>query len=269
VGQSAVIYQLSGYLFFGTASQLIQEIRSGLADPARRPRFVILDFRRISGIDASATFALIKLAKTCSAQEVELLFTSLSVPLRAEFLRANPEEGKPLQIAHHLDDALQTVEECLLATRASASSEDEVSGGFLEELERLHPGFGAEQRFSSVDIGAGQELFAQNSPPDGMGVLVSGRLRAEISGQDRTPVPVATIRPGALIGEIGLYANLPRTARVVAEEASRVLLVTKPALDELAATDPTVLADFHRLAAVHLARRLMRTNALLRDAEAS
>jgi hypothetical protein len=39
------------------------------------------------------------------------------------------------------------------------------------------------------------------------------------------------------------------------------------ALDRLAATHPALAADLHRLAAAHLARRLMRTTALLRDAD--
>ena len=78
---------------------------------------------------------------------------------------------------------------------------------------------------------------------------------------------VARFLPGALVGEIGLYAGVPRTARVVAEEPSEVLRIDRPALERMARDHPAVLADFHRLIASILARRLSRTTALLADSE--
>ena len=78
---------------------------------------------------------------------------------------------------------------------------------------------------------------------------------------------VARCLPGALVGEIGLYAEVPRTARVVAEAPSAFLRIDAAALDRMARDDPTLLADFHRMIAAALARRLGRTTALLADAE--
>ena len=62
-------------------------------------------------------------------------------------------------------------------------------------------------------------------------VLLSGSLRAEILDRAGEPVPVARILPGTLVGEIGLYAGVPRTASVVAEEPCRLLGIARDALD--------------------------------------
>ena len=78
---------------------------------------------------------------------------------------------------------------------------------------------------------------------------------------------VARCLPGALVGEIGLYAGVPRTARVVAEEPSEFLRIDSAALARMARDHPAMLADFHRLIAAILARRLSRTTALLADSE--
>ena len=83
----------------------------------------------------------------------------------------------------------------------------------------------------------------------------------------RRPIPVAHCRPGTLVGEIGLYTGAPRTARVVAERPSEFVRIDAGALERMARDEPALLADFHRLVAAILARRLGRTTALLADAE--
>jgi CRP-like cAMP-binding protein len=69
------------------------------------------------------------------------------------------------------------------------------------------------------------------------------------------------------VGEIGLYAGVPRTARVVAEEPSEIFRIDSAALERMELDDPAMLADFHRLIAAILARRLRRTTMLLADSE--
>ena len=94
--------------------------------------------------------------------------------------------------------------------------------------------------------------------------MTAGELRAEVHRDDGRTVVVATFRPGSFIGEISHYAGLPRTADVVAQVDSEVLVID---IDMIEA-DPrrTLLAaEIHREMAAHLARRLMHTTAALRD----
>ena len=54
---------------------------------------------------------------------------------------------------------------------------------------------------------------------------------------------------------------------MVAEEPSEVLRMDRAALARMEREHPAMLADFHRLIAGILARRLSRTTALLADSE--
>jgi SulP family sulfate permease len=107
-------------------------------------------------------------------------------------------------------------------------------------------------------------VIEQGAPSDSLALLLSGRLCARVTGPDGAALRVATFLPGALAGEIGVYAGAPRSATVVAEIDSVVLTVSREALARLAEADPRAAAEFHRLVAALLARRLTRTTALLR-----
>jgi CRP-like cAMP-binding protein len=137
----------------------------------------------------------------------------------------------------------------------------------VDQLRTLHPDARVETYFEAVSVPAGAEVIAQGGPSDSLLVLTSGLLRTEIGPANGTPVTVARCLPGALVGEIGLYAGIPRTARVVAEAPSEFQRIDAAALDRMARDDPLLLADFHRIIARTLARRLWRTTALLADSE--
>lgn len=265
-GREAAVCRLSGYLFFGTASRLLADL--GPAGAA--PRFRILDFRRVTGVDASAAFVLAKLQRQSEDRGTRLILADLSPRLLADLARAGlaPEGGGdgdsgPLLLPS-LDAALRHVEDALLADPPLRT---DGAGGLLEALQRLHPGFEPTRHFPVASAAAGEEVLTQGAAADGMILLLDGRLRAELAQPDGKPVPVATILPGTLVGEIGHYAGVPRTARVVAETACRLLRLDAAGLAALAAAEPQVAADLHRLAAATLAHRLMRTTALLRDAD--
>ena len=108
----------------------------------------------------------------------------------------------------------------------------------MDELVRLHPDFDPARHFPLTTAAAGEEILTQGAAPDGMILLLSGLLRAEFVPPGGEPRLVATIRPGTLVGEIGLYAGVPRTARVVAEAPCELLRLDGRALDDLAATAP-------------------------------
>ena len=99
-------------------------------------------------------------------------------------------------------------------------------------------------------------------------LLLSGSLRAEFVTPEGKAMPVATILPGTLVGEIGHYAGVPRTARVVAEVPCRLLRLDGPrarrAGRERARRSRSTCTASPPPTSPH---RLMRTTALLRDAD--
>jgi SulP family sulfate permease len=71
---------LQGFLFFGTANSLLARIRERLAaNVADGPRFVVLDFRQVNGLDASTLASFQKLKQRCAAAHATLVLTALPV----------------------------------------------------------------------------------------------------------------------------------------------------------------------------------------------
>jgi CRP-like cAMP-binding protein len=69
--------------------------------------------------------------------------------------------------------------------------------------------------------------------------------------------------PAHLFGEIAYYAGVARTATLVAEDDC-TLYRFEPA--RLAMDDLNLVGELHNLAAAHIARRLVRSTQLIRDA---
>src|ERR1043166_4511390 len=57
-GEQIYVLKLHGFIFFGTANTLLNDIRQRAENRKFAPlRFVLLDFRRVSGIDSSAVLS--------------------------------------------------------------------------------------------------------------------------------------------------------------------------------------------------------------------
>jgi SulP family sulfate permease len=263
LGRRTSIYRLEGYIFFATAHRLARQLEATL-ERNPRPRFVLIDFRRVRGLDTSATRALLRLDAACRRTGVELILTGLGEP-GVRLVRGLAGAAEPA-IVHRLDAALEAVEDRLLAADPAAPAD---MPDLVEALGRRHPGVDLDRYFRAVSVPAGAEVIEQGAPSDSLLVLRSGALRTEVTVENDAPVTVARCRPGALVGEIGLYAGVPRTARVVAERPSEFLRIDAAALERMAEEHPAVLADLNRMVAATLARRLGRTTALLADAMAS
>jgi sulfate permease, SulP family len=257
-GDRTMILELQGYVFFGTAHVLLGDIEAAISRAERPIRTVILDFRRVQGLDASAVFNLGKLAQLCDRNGVSLVLTDLRPSLRRQMESAGViSDGTVLPT---LDDALAQVEGEALEGQDPAA----LAGSAFDAL--LARASAADAVFDRETVPAGTRVLGQGDPSDCLVLLESGRLSASVDGPGgEGRMKVATFLPGAVVGEIGLYAGTPRTATVIADVESVIRKVTRTGLEQLSVTDPALARDFHALIAGLLARRLTRTTALLRE----
>jgi NTE family protein len=113
-----------------------------------------------------------------------------------------------------------------------------------EELQALITN--AEQRV----LHRGDVLMREGEPSDELYFVVSGRFMVERKGDG---APLAEIGHGQPIGEIGFFANLPRTATVRALRDSQVLMISRAQFQKLGAASPqirdaVIVSLAHRLA---------------------
>ena len=87
-------------------------------------------------------------------------------------------------------------------------------------------------------LDAGETLFHEGEPGTCAYVLESGEIEVSVArGGVRTTI--ATVGPGALVGEMALINNCPRMATLTATQPSRLIMITREHLAErLASADP-------------------------------
>src|SRR3954452_4805229 len=112
------------------------------------------------------------------------------------------------------------------------------------------------------DLMRGQMLVAQGEPSDSLFMVLHGALAVRRTGDLE---PIAELRAGELVGEIGFFGNIPRTADVIAIRDTSVLVLTRAAYQDLARDAPAIVEAL--LAA--LARRFAKETARLPPLHAS
>lgn len=259
-GACVSITRLEGFLFFGSASRLVDRLQRQLqGGPAYR--FAIVDLKRVVGLDMSAWSAFERLGRTCGQLDIQLIVTGLSPGIAARFGRRTPQGGQNFKLADDLDDVLVQIEEGLLAEGRAATGGADLLGPGTETADLVQT-YG--QR---IDLAAGQDLFVQGSHSDHLVFLLTGRLRASVTGRNQDERIVSRFLPGAILGEIAYYAGVDRTATLTAEVDSTALRIDAAALAQMERDDAAAAARFHRALASVLAKRLLTTTQLLSDAE--
>ena len=116
--------------------------------------------------------------------------------------------------------------------------------------------------FSSdrVSFAIGEVLFKQGGRSDGAYIILDGSADVTVSAGDKEIV-VASVSRNALIGEMGILTDAPRSASVTATSDLSALRIRKDVFFDLAREFPGVAVAVMR----ELARRLERTNALLAE----
>jgi sulfate permease, SulP family len=270
-GDEVYILELQGFLFFGTANTLLERIRQRALDPTERPlSFLVLDFRRVSGLDSSAVVAFVKVHRLAEGQGFTLLITGLSERIRAQLEQGGFSAAalRGLEVFPDVDRAIQWCEDRLLEREATVSDEPRPLAVLLEglgleaDLERLLP------YLELVDVPAGHELIRQGEPSTDVYLLESGRLTAVLARTDGDPVRLRTMAPGTVVGEVTLYLETVRSASVVTEQPSRLYRLTAAALRAMERDDPQLAVMLHRAFARLLSQRLtdsLRTMEALLD----
>jgi CRP-like cAMP-binding protein len=72
-------------------------------------------------------------------------------------------------------------------------------------------------------------IVAQDEPGDAMYVLVSGRAKVALFGDNGRELTLSELRPGDFFGEMALLDNRPRSANVVAVDDVTMLMLTRDA----------------------------------------
>jgi NTE family protein len=105
------------------------------------------------------------------------------------------------------------------------------------------------------DLVRGEMLVAQGDPSDSLFMVLHGALAVHRTG---VSLRFAELRAGELVGEIGFFADGPRTANVIAIRDTSVLVLTRGAYQSLAEDTPAIAEALLAALALRFAERTER-----------
>jgi CRP-like cAMP-binding protein len=111
-----------------------------------------------------------------------------------------------------------------------------------------------------------QELFRQGDPGDAAYLVIAGEVSISIAAPASPGgrIELARLGAGALVGEIAILCDVPRTATVTATGKTVTLRISKELFFRLITEFPQIAVEVMR----ELAHRLENTNLQLREARA-
>jgi len=262
-GDTIEVIQLQGFLFFGSADRMVRHVQRRLTDRDRLPlRFLILDFRHVSGLDSAATSGFLKIRRTSEENNVQVFLTHLSPEIRNTLTLGGISlaPGSTIRLETDIDHALEQAEETILREQA----EDTEDAEFLDHLTALvgpHPRLRALlDQMTPLSMQAGDVVITAGERASDMFFVARGRLRVEVTLPNGRKLRLRTMTAGAVVGEIALYLGQKRTADVVAETAAEIYRFSAADLSRLETEDAELAVLAHRLVAINLCEKLTVAN---------
>jgi len=262
-GDWLYILELQGFIFFGTANQVLDQIRARLESTSdcKPPRFIILDFRLVSGIDSSAAFSFAKIKRLTQDLGILLVLTHSTPMMQKQLGRDLPPDA-----VRYFADLDRGIEWC----------ENEMISNFEDSNQGLASGFLFRQLAGSLSendlavlknylkprqVQAGECILCQGSPQSGLYMIESGQVVIQIVCEDGNTLRLRTLEAGAFFGEMGLYSGEPVSADVIAEQTTTLQVLMADDLAELEKTAPCIASALHRFVIAYMSERLAKITA--------
>jgi SulP family sulfate permease len=265
-GGEIFILRLQGFIFFGTAQKLLDQIKERLNDPEHpRLRFVILDFRQVVLLDSSAVFSITRMKQLAESQNIHMVWTNLSANIIHLMEKGGliDETDDSFLILPTLDHGLEWCENQILSTQGVTELTGVIET-IERQLKRAIPDLKDVKRLTKYlekkEVKEGEYLMHQGDQPDEMYFIESGLVSAQLELPDGKILRLRSMRGGTTVGEMGMYLGNTRTASVVADRISIVYRLSKDILKKMEKKDPEVAALLHQWIASLLAERLADNN---------
>ncbi len=265
-GGAIEVVQLQGYLFFGTAERMVDHVRQRLADKNRDPlRFLVLDFRHVSGVDSAAATSFVKVRSIIEANDVRVFFTQVPPDVERSLRQAGITFGEdtPMVLEGDIDHAVERAEEALLHEQPELHADADLLNHFEAAIgphPRLHDLVDAMTRLA---LEPGHLLIKAGDDADDVYFVAHGRVRVESTLPSGRTLRLRTMTAGAIVGEIALYLHRQRTADVIVETPSDIFHLSAVELERLEREDPVLALLTHKLLASNLSEKLSTANRMI------
>jgi SulP family sulfate permease len=239
-GHGAVVFELQGSLFFGTANQLLKALEPEV--DARK--YVILSMRRVQSLDVTATHVLEQIKDRLEERDAYLVFCDIpkGLPSGLKMKRLLKDTGvvRPTNKAYafrQLEDALQWLEgrECpeLLARHLATDTVDLAAMPWLEGCSAQDIS-ALQAQVQLQQVAAGKRLFKHGKADDYLFFVRSGLVKLSVHRQKKDLLQMPSAAPGHLLCDTRFFQTPLHGLEAVALTDTEVYTLSKAALEQLA-----------------------------------
>ena len=230
---------LQSYLFFGSANRLYQHVKALLA---RHPecRFLVFDFKLVTGIDSSAAYSFAQIKRTAHDRGIKLMLVHLP-PAAEKTLRSSEFISSEVNIIAELDHALEWCENEIIAQHQGLEQEEaSLRDWFTQILGTEHDAMQLIHRCRRIEVDAGETIVRAGDAADSMHFILDGRVGIMIPADEGRTTRVRSLGRYTTIGEMGLVSRAPRNATIQAELASILYVLDSDQFELIKRDDPAL-----------------------------
>lgn len=256
-GDQAVIFELQGSLFFGTANQLY----TSLEPEIKTRKYLLLDMARVQTIDVTAAHMLEQIRDMMAEKGGFLVFAHLPHSLPSgrdmqqylDLMGLAPYKGAA-RIFDELDGAQEWVENRILKEAALERAEEKLldlhelglfKGRKEETLAAL------ELRLDKRSVKAGEKIFGRGDAGDELFLIRKGSVRIMLTLAGGKTHHVSSFGRGDFFGEMAFLDGDARSADAIAFTDVDLFVLSRKTFD--------AFADEHKKASLKLMEGLAST----------
>jgi SulP family sulfate permease len=265
-GDQLHILKLQGFIFFGTAQGLLDSVQQRLNQPNLPAlRFVLLDFRLVTGLDSSGSLVFLKLKQLAQNHNLVLIFTDLADPIRQQLSKEIfAAEDKALwQVFSDLDHGLEWCETRLIqSSETKIIPSERIPAQPIVEISRLLTANNQAllTYLKRVEVTEAQTLIQQGETVTGLYFIDAGRVTVWLNGTAGDPLRLRTMAAGTVVGEVSWYLGQPASASVITDEASTLYYLSALSLKRMEQEAPGLAINLHSFIACLLCERVTNMN---------
>ena len=257
---------LQSYLFFGSANRLYQHVKALLA---RHPecRYLVFDFKLVTGIDSSAAYSFAQIKRSADDLGVRLVLVHLPAATE-KALRSSGFISDDVMIVAELDHALENCENEIIAEHQGHEQEEaDLREWFTRIVGSPEDAEALTHRCHRIEVASGETIVRAGEAADSMHFILEGRVGIMVPAEGGRTTRVRSLGRYTTIGEMGLVANVPRSATIQAEIASVLYVLNTHQFEAIKQDDPALSQKLLTYFVSVMAERLTfanRTIAVLR-----
>ena len=262
-GEKISILPLQGFIFFGTANRLLDKVKERVEnEEASHLKYLIFDFRHVTGLDSSTINSFNKLRIMAKNHGFKVVFCSLNQDMTNQLMVGGllPDEGGVFVEFDDLDHGLERCEDELIE-KYKKSYEELSDSRKADSFKDKFPGIA--EFFEEKTVVGNTAIIEQGKNPGGIYFIDSGRITVRLDTGSKEGIRLKSLGSGTVVGEVSLYLGSKASASVLTKTDCVIYFLSKENFQKLNLESPGKAAELHTYIVKLLSDRLAKSNATI------